>query len=257
MFVKSPLPVVYRAGRPLERLLWEKWITSMYFETSQSHEAEIAGETFSLPIIQLSDRRAIALLMVIEMGVRFGDVVGDALAERFAELKPDIVVGSATLGIPLAIEVSRRLGIDQYVILQKSPKFHLADAMVEEVRSITANASQRLLLDRRSIGLLQGRRVLVVDDVVATGSSMAAAIRLVRRAGGETVGAGAILTEGHAWRNALGEDAELIVSLGHIPQFDIVDGVPIPDPSTEKDAWTDQRIFLTRSGQAGRKTSAA
>jgi adenine/guanine phosphoribosyltransferase-like PRPP-binding protein len=208
----------------------------MLIATPETHRTKIAGHTFELPIIQLNDRRAIALLMVIDMGVRFGDIVGDAIARHFAPLEPDIVVGSATLGIPIAIEVARRLGKDRYVILQKSPKFHLAEAMTEEVRSITTAVPQRLLLDRRSISLLQGKRVLIVDDVVATGSSMAAAIRLVRRAGGEVMGAGVILTEGHAWRSALGRDAELITSLGHIPQFDILDGAAVPDPLTEADA---------------------
>ena len=230
----------------------------MYLETPQTYQIKIAGENFNLPIIQLNDRRAIALLMVIDMGIRFGDIVGDALAHHFAQARPDIVVGSATLGVPVAIEVSRRLGLDQYVILQKSPKFHLADALVEDVRSVTTAAPQRLLLDRRSIALLQGRRVLVVDDVIATGSSMAAAIRLVRRAGANIVGAGAILTEGHAWRSLLGDDAALVTSLGHIPQFDIIDGVAAPESATEKDAWADDRGLRTkRSPQARRTRSTA
>ena len=224
----------------------------MLIATPETYTVKIAGEAFRLPIIQLDERRAISLLMVIDMGVRFGDMVGKAIAERFATSKPDIVVGSATLGIPIAIEVSRRLGIDRYVILQKSPKFHLADAMVEEVRSITTAVPQRLLLDRRCITLLQSKRVLIVDDVVATGSSMAAAIRLVRRAGADVMGAGVILSEGHSWRAALGRDAELIASLGHIPQFDIVDGVAAPDPSTEAGA---EPASPAASARGGRRAS--
>jgi adenine phosphoribosyltransferase len=65
---------------------------------------------------------------------------------------------------------------------------------------------------------------------------MAAAIRLVRRAGGDVMGAGVILTEGHSWRTALGDDAKFVTSLGHIPQFDIVNGTAVPDPATEKGA---------------------
>jgi adenine/guanine phosphoribosyltransferase-like PRPP-binding protein len=208
----------------------------MLIATPETYQTKIGGHKVKLPIIQLNDRRAIALLMVIEMGVKFGDMVGEAISRRFAGMKPDIVVGSATLGVPIAIEVARRLRQDRYVILQKSPKFHLAEAMVEDVRSVTTSVPQRLLLDRRLIPLLQGRRVLVVDDVVATGASMAAAMRLVRRAGGEVLGAGVILTEGHSWRSALGKDAALISSLGHIPQFDIIDGKAVPDPSTEANA---------------------
>jgi adenine/guanine phosphoribosyltransferase-like PRPP-binding protein len=226
----------------------------MLIMSPETYAVKIAGETFRLPIMQLNERRAISLLMVIDMGVRFGDMVGKAIARHFAAFKPDIVVGSATLGIPIAIEVSRRLGKDRYVILQKSPKFHLADAMVEEVRSVTTSVPQRLLLDRRCITLLQGKRVLIVDDVIATGSSMAAAIRLVRRSGAEVMGAGVILTEGHSWRAALGPDAEFVTSLGHIPQFDIIDGAAEPDPSTEANAKSALRASSPRSGRraAGR-----
>lgn len=190
---------------------------------------EVAGEMIDLPLIEAEGGRAIALLMVIDRGMRFVERAGRALAERFAPLKPDLIVGSATLGIPVAMEVTRALGIDQYVILQKSPKFHLADALVEEVRSVTSTGVQRLLLDREAIFRLQGKRVIVVDDVVATGSSMAAAMRLVRRAGAEIIAAGTILSEGQAWRRALGRDADLITCLGHIPQFTLQNGTAVAE----------------------------
>lgn len=198
-----------------------------------SYRTEVAGEMIDLPLIEAEGGRAIALLMVIDRGMRFVERAGRALAERFAPLKPDLIVGSATLGIPVAMEVTRALNIDQYVILQKSPKFHLADALVEEVRSVTSTGVQRLLLDREAIFRLQGKRVIIVDDVVATGSSMAAAMRLVRRAGAEIIAAGTILSEGRDWRRALGRDAELITCLGHIPQFTLQNGVAVIDQGSE------------------------
>jgi adenine phosphoribosyltransferase len=200
--------------------------------TPDRYSVDIAGAPVELPIVPINDRLAIALLMVIDMGVRFGERIGAALAQRLAPLRPDIVVGTATLGIPVAIEVSRRLGLDRYVILQKSPKIHLADALVQHVQSVTSAGAQRLLLDRRAIPLLAGKRVAVVDDVVATGSSLAAALALVRAAGGIVVRAGVILTEGHEWKAALGADAELVEGLGHIPQFAIADGRVTPMPET-------------------------
>ena len=198
-----------------------------------TYEIKVAGDTFTLPIVQLNESTAIAHLVVVNMGVRFCELVGKAIAQRFAASKPEIVVGNATLGIPVAIEVSRSLRLDRYVILQKSPKFSLADALTEEVISITTPLPQRLLLDRKSISVIAGKRVLVVDDVVTSGSSIAAAIRLVRRAGANVVGAGVILTEGHAWRAALGADAQLIHGLDHIPQFNVLDAVATPIPETQ------------------------
>jgi adenine phosphoribosyltransferase len=200
--------------------------------TPDHYIVDIAGEPVRLPLVPINDTFAISLLMVIDMGVRFGERIGKAMADKLRDLKPDIIVGTATLGIPVAIEVSRALGLDQYVILQKSPKIHLKDAMKREVVSVTSSGSQRLLLDRAAIPLIKGKRVVVVDDVVATGSSLAASVALARDAGAEIVGIGVILTEGHDWKEQLGADAALVTGLGHIPQFDVKDGVATPKPET-------------------------
>ncbi|MCB8875286.1 phosphoribosyltransferase family protein [Acidisoma silvae] len=196
------------------------------------HTVSIAGVDEALPLIALNDAIAIALLMVIDRGVRFGARIGAALADIARPHQPDIVVGPATLGIPVAIEVTRALGLDDYVILQKSPKIHLADALRESVTSVTSHGVQTLMLDRRAVPLLEGRRVFVVDDVASTGSSLAAMLRLLRRAGAEIVGIGTILTEGHDWEAALGADAALLKALGHIPVFRIENGVAVAIPET-------------------------
>lgn len=185
----------------------------------QRWPVDVAGCRLELPIVPIRPDFAISLMMVIDLGVRFGEHVGRALAGRLRALDPQVVVGAATLGIPIAIEVSRHLGLDRYVILQKSPKLHLADARAETIVSITSKGEQRLLLDRAAEPLLRGRRIVLVDDVVATGGSLKGSLALVRAAGGEVAGIGVVLTEAHAWRAVLGADAGLVTGLAHIPQF--------------------------------------
>src|SRR3974390_2806701 len=165
----------------------------MQTPSTQTYVVDIAGEPVTLPIVPINPKLAISLLMVIDMGVKFGERIGKAMADHLRPLHPDIIVGAATLGIPVAIEVTRALGLDHYVIAQKSPKIHLAEALVQEVDSVTTAGKQRLMLDRRSVPLLAGRRVAVVDDVVATGSSLAATMALARLAGANIVGAAVIL----------------------------------------------------------------
>jgi hypothetical protein len=74
--------------------------------TMQTYTVDIAGEPVTLPIVPINDKLAISLLMVIDMGVQFGERIGKAMAAKLGPLKPDIVVGAATLGIPVVIEVS-------------------------------------------------------------------------------------------------------------------------------------------------------
>lgn len=165
--------------------------------TDQTWHVDVAGFPVDLPLVAIRPDFAISLMMVIDLGVRFGAHAGKQLADRLAPLKPDIVVGAATLGIPVAIEVTRALGLDHYVVLQKSPKIHLGDALTQTISSITSKGEQKLMLDRRSLPLLAGKRVVIVDDVVASGSSLQGSLDLVRKAGGMVAGIGVILTEAH------------------------------------------------------------
>jgi Phosphoribosyl transferase domain len=80
--------------------------------------------------------------------------------------------------------------------------------------------------------LLANRRVAVVDDVAATGSSLAATLKLARSAAANIVGIAVILTEGHAWRKTLSGDAGLVQDLGHIPLFSLAGGKATPMPET-------------------------
>ncbi len=184
-----------------------------------SWTVDVAGYELTLPITPVSPDRAIALMMITDLGVSFGEHIGAALAERFRPLEPEIVIGTATLGIPVAIEVTRHLGLDRYIILQKSPKKHLADALTHSLSSVTSHGTQELRLDRAALPLLMHRRVVVVDDVIATGSSFMASLALARQASAEVVGLGAILTDGTAWRRKLGGDAAMVQALAHVPQF--------------------------------------
>jgi adenine/guanine phosphoribosyltransferase-like PRPP-binding protein len=183
------------------------------------YRVEIGTQEIELPIVPIGDDRAISLLMTIDRGVGFMEQAGRDLAALVADTNPEIVVSAATLGIPVAYEVTRALGLDDYLILQKTPKIHLADALAEPLSSITTAVPQRLLLDRARIAAVAGRRVALVDDVIATGGSISASLHLLRAVDASVVVIGSLLTELDGWRDALGADAELVRSLGAIPMF--------------------------------------
>ncbi len=184
-----------------------------------TYRATIGSQVVDLPIVPMNESLSLALMITVDMGVAFMERAGRDLAALLADGEVEVIATVATMGIPVAIEVTRSLGLDQYVILHKTPKIHLSDAVAEPVRSITTDAPQRLLFDRARIPDVEGRRVALVDDVISTGASTGAALRLLRSVGADVVAIGTLLTEAAVWRAALGDDAAMVRSLGQIPLF--------------------------------------
>ena len=109
-----------------------------------------------LPLVPLNDDLTIALLICVDMGVAFAETAGRELADLMRPSEPEIVVSVATMGIPLAIEASRALGLDDYVILHKTPKIHLGESWSEPVHSITTDKPQRLRMDPARVDAVRG-----------------------------------------------------------------------------------------------------
>ncbi len=195
-----------------------------------TYRTTVGSRTVELPLVRMSEDVTIALLICVDHGVAFSEGAGRELAELLAPAAPEVVVSVATMGIPLAIEVTRALGLDDYVILHKTPKIHLGNTYVEPVRSITTGSPQTLRLDPARVDAIRGRRVAVVDDVISTGASLDAALRLLRRVDADPVVIGAFLAEGGEWRTRLGADADRVRTLGSIPLFrDGPDGTLVED----------------------------
>jgi len=185
----------------------------------RTYSVDVGSQRVDLPVVSLNEHLALALLITVDMGVQFMSRAGEELADIIRPYDVDIVATVATMGIPLVVEVTRHLGLDQYVILHKTPKIHLADAVSEPVRSITTDAEQRLLFDRARIKDVRDKRVAIVDDVISTGASTGASLRLLRSVGADVVVIGTLVTEASLWRSSLGEDALKVRALGSIPVF--------------------------------------
>ncbi|MCR4401767.1 MAG: orotate phosphoribosyltransferase [Firmicutes bacterium] len=94
-----------------------------------------------------------------------------ALAERFRGDGVEVVVGPTTGGIIVAYEVARHL----------------------RARAIFAEREGGRRVLRRGFTIAPGEKVLVVEDVVTTGSSVREVLDIVERSGGQTVGVGMIV----------------------------------------------------------------
>ncbi|MBE6792915.1 MAG: adenine phosphoribosyltransferase [Ruminococcaceae bacterium] len=158
------------------------------------HEMTICGLTRRLPICRLNEHLSIAGFVI------FGDAeltvaAADALLKKAPDF--DVIITAEAKGIPLAHEMSRQSG-KKYLVARKYPKLYMESPVSVEVRSITTDKVQTLYLDGPEMALMQGKRVLLIDDVISTGESLAALEALVKNVECDIVGYGCILAEGDA-----------------------------------------------------------
>ena len=155
----------------------------------------VAGLQRDLPICKVTDSLYIAGFVI------FGDQeLTVACARELLARAPeyDYIITAEAKGIPLAHEMARQAGDAKYILARKAPKLYMTDLFSSTVRSITTAKEQTLYLDGKDAKLMEGKRILVVDDVISTGESLKALEVLVEKAGGIICGRMAILAEGDA-----------------------------------------------------------
>ena len=161
---------------------------------AETYTLHVAGLTRELTICKVNDHMDIAAFIML------GDAeLTVAAAAELLKKCPDfdILLTAEAKGIPLAHEMSRQSG-KPYICARKGVKLYMPDPVVVEDQSITTAGKQKLVIDRKELDKMNGKRVLVVDDVISTGGSLKAMEALVQEAGGVVTGKVAVLAEGDA-----------------------------------------------------------
>ena len=170
----------------------------------------VAGLERDLPICPLNDSLSIAGFVI------FGDPeLTVACAQELLKRAPayDYIITAEAKGIPLAHEMARQAGDKKYILARKGPKLYMRDLFSVSVNSITTAKEQKLYLDGADAALMKGKKILLVDDVISPGESLAALEALATQAGGEICGRMAILAEGDA------QERPDIIYLEKLPLF--------------------------------------
>lgn len=177
----------------------------------ETYPVEMAGIRRDLRLFEAAPGLRIALLNIL------GDTelvlaCAKALAEKTKHIDYDIIVTAESKSIPLAHQMSVETN-KPYVVLRKSYKFYMGEAIEAKTVSITTGAPQTLYLDEKDHEMMRGKKVLIVDDVISTGSTLEGMRSIMAQAGAEITGEAAICTEGDAerWNG--------IIYLAHLPLF--------------------------------------
>ncbi len=177
----------------------------------ETYTINIAGLTRHLPLFEVAPGVRIAILNILG-DTELVQAVARELARRLRGIQADVLVTAEAKSIPLIHELAMQMDLP-YVVLRKSYKPYMGEALQAETLSITTGKPQTLYLDEKDRHLIQGKRVILVDDVISTGSTLQGMRLLMEKAGAITVAQAAILTEGERakWQD--------IIALGHLPVF--------------------------------------
>jgi adenine phosphoribosyltransferase len=176
----------------------------------ETYTVEVAGLVRHFPLFEVAPGVRIAIFNML------GDTyvvkaAAAALAERLKSTPAAVLVTAEAKSIPLIYEMSALMGLP-YVVLRKSYKSYMGQAISAETISITTGAPQILYLDEKDQAIIQGRSVILVDDVVSTGSTLQGMKLVIEKAGGTVSRIAAVFTEGES-------DWSQVIALGNLPVF--------------------------------------
>ncbi|MBC8504011.1 MAG: adenine phosphoribosyltransferase [Anaerolineales bacterium] len=172
---------------------------------------EIAGVYRELRLFEVQAGLRIAILNILG-DTELVSACAVVLREKLAQFEYDVIVTAEAKSIPLAHELAR-VSDKPYVVLRKHYRSYMGKTIQAETISITTGQTQNLYLDEKDISLIQGKKAILLDDVISTGSTLEGMQQIIQNAEGQLIAMAAILTEGdqEKWKG--------VVSLGHLPLF--------------------------------------
>ena len=175
----------------------------------ESFPVEVAGIKRELPLMEIKPGIRIAILNILG-DYEFVNAVSVELATKLENRGIEVIVTAEAKSIPLAHAISTIMQLP-YVVLRKTHKPYMGDALQSETLSITTGKPQTLFLDERDRRLVEGKRIVILDDVISTGSTLQGMRLIMHKAGAQIAAQAAIFTEGDRaqWHD--------IVALGHLP----------------------------------------
>ena len=177
----------------------------------ETYSVEIAGLKRDLRLFEIKPGLKIAILNILG-DTELVQACAKALSERLRERDYDVLVTAEAKSIPLAYALSVETK-KPYVVLRKVYKPYMGEALQAETLSITTGQPQTLILDEKDVAMMKGKKVVIVDDVISTGSTLQGMRMILEKAGATVVAEAAIFTEGDRaqWMH--------ILALGHLPLF--------------------------------------
>ncbi len=153
-----------------------------------------------LPIVTLAGTAktiaSFVMLGDVELNYKCAKLLMDKIQSKGLLGAFDMVVAIEAKGIALTHECARLLNLPYYVVIRKTVKKYMVAPITVPVESITSFGEQTIVLNGLDAERILGKRVCIIEDVIATGGSIRAACKLIEKAGGEVTVIATVLLKG-------------------------------------------------------------
>ena len=151
----------------------------------KNFKINIGGIKRSYPIISLN-KDVKGVYFFLPGDVKLIEKCAEIFFDIINGLDFDIIVTAEAGGIPLAHSLAR-LTSKNYLVLRKNVKPYMDNPIKEKIKSITTPGVQNIVIDYRDISKVQDKTIVILDDIISTGGTIATAANILRDGGAERV----------------------------------------------------------------------
>lgn len=158
-------------------------------------EVAVCGLKRRFPVVSMGPKLRIVSVTLLG-DVELVNAAAEQLVEKIRGLKPEVLVGPETKVVPLLHKMSEIMGLPRYVVCRKGIQAYMIDPLVVRPASFRNNRVKEMAIDGRDAQYIKSKKVVIVDDVVFTGSSLKMVRDLLNRAESDYLGTVAVFKQG-------------------------------------------------------------
>ncbi len=177
------------------------------------HTLELCGLRRELPLVYVAKKTRLAQWSMLG-DVELVDKLADELEKILKQFKFEYLVAPEVRVLPLVHGIALRLGQKTFVVCRRSVKPYMVDPVILKPLPHFPKHVAQMVIDGRDVKLVEGRRVVVIDDVVSTGVTMRMMTKLMEKVGAKVVKLVGVIKQGKQF-----DDLAEMINLGELPIF--------------------------------------
>lgn len=161
----------------------------------ETYSIELYGLTRTLPLVHIGRQTKLANFTLLG-DIELVDALADVFTKKFQTYTFDHLVAVEVKVVPLVHGIAKRLGHKRFVVCRKRVKPYMVNPVILRPPASSPKHILPLVINGVDASFLQGKRVIVMDDVVSTGMTMRLMHELMEKIGATVIASAAVLRQG-------------------------------------------------------------